>query len=307
VNCLEKQLVSINPFKKKVRCLNLSKFEVTKTYEEYIKIFKSVCDELGRTLTTNELKRYAYGLPSNKWFVNHCPDKSVKTYTNFLKWLGYDIKKSISKNKRRKYTYEIAFEEFEKRDLILLPQEYTSSAIPLDYVCPIHSDDVQKKSLNSLLFGSDGNGTGCKHCRDENLTGELHHRWKGGTSPLGAYLREFIKKWKKDSMSKCNYKCVITGKPFDAIHHLYSFNKILQEIFDECNLPIYTVISEYTEEELELIISTNLKIHSRYPLGVCLCKSVHDLYHNLYGDDNTPEQFDEFVNRYNNGELLEVI
>ncbi|OHD25758.1 MAG: hypothetical protein A2Y34_05515 [Spirochaetes bacterium GWC1_27_15] len=62
-------------------------------------------------------------------------------------------------------------------------------------------------------------------------------------------------------------------------------------------------VLDYTNEELELIEQQFILIHNKYPLGVCLTKNIHDLYHNLYGNDNTPEQFEEFTKRYQLGEF----
>jgi len=105
-------------------------------------------------------------------------------------------------------------------------------------------------------------------------------------------------------MFNCNYKCVITGKKFNAIHHLYSFNKILKETLEELVLPIHKEINDYTSKEMNLIKDIIIKKHNEYPLGVCLCKEIHNLYHKIYGKvDNTPEQFEEFKIRYNNGEF----
>jgi len=273
----------------------------TKTYYEYILIFKSVCKKLKKSITVNGLRNHNFELPTDKWFIRYCPNNDVKSYNDFLKWL--DLKPS--KNKYRKYTFEIACEEFAKRGLILPPQKYINCAIPLNYICPLHPNIIQTKSLNSLIFGGRGKGTGCPLCH-EYFTGVSSNWWKGGISSLNTYLREFIKDWKKDSMENCEYKCVLTDGKFDAIHHLYSYSKIIKETIDECNLPIYTEISEYTTEELDLLKSKVREIHRRYPLGVCLCKEVHDLYHKLYGHNNTPEQFEEFKVRYNNGEFCDI-
>jgi len=275
-------------------------YKYTKTFDEYVKIFKIKCEELGRLITTKELVKHIFDLPSYQWFIKNCPDSCVKTYRNFIEWLGFE-------NSRRKYTYEIAYEEFAKRGFYLPPQEYTSCAIPLMYICPRHPDKIQYKSLNNLLFNVTEGFNGCYYCCEEDYIGETHARWHGGISPLHIYLREFIDDWKKDSASNCNYKCVITGERFNAIHHLYSFNKILKEVIDECGLLVHKNVGDYTMEELKLLKSKNREIHGRYPLGICLCKEVHDLYHNLYKNDNTPEQFEEFKVRYNNGEFINGI
>jgi len=276
-------------------------WKATKTYDGYIEIFKFACEELGRSITPSELDKHKFNLPSVKWLIKNCPNQNIKTLNDLLELLGY--KPIKGHNKHRKYTYEIAREEFEKRGLILPLQEYTSSAIPLMYICPKHPDIIQYKSLNSLLSGKFGKWNGCRLCYLDINVGSGHVTWKGGISSLNVYLRECIDQWKKNSMANCNYKCAITGEKFDDIHHLYSFNKILREIIKECKLPVYTVINDYTEEELILLQKINIKIHNKYPLGVCISKKIHNLYHHLYGDDNTPEQFEEFKIRYNIGEF----
>lgn len=47
-----------------------------------------------------------------------------------------------------------------------------------------------------------------------------------------------------------------------------------------------------------------IEIHFRHPLGVCLKENVHQLFHQIYGQtNNTPEQFYEFVDRINSGDI----
>ena len=277
--------------------MSKTKFIVEKSYQEYVEMYQSVYEELGRVITTGELRKHQFDLPDANWFVRNCPDENVKTYRDFVKRLGY-------KSLRMKYTFEIAFEEFAKKGLILIPQKMVSCALKMEYICPKHPNIPQFKSINSLIFGSEGKGTGCYYCGIEKRIGELNTEWKGGISSLNIYLREYITIWKKESMKNCNYLCVITGKKFNAIHHLYSFNKILKETLEELVLPIHKKINNYTNEEMNLIKDILIKKHSEYPLGVCLCKKVHNLYHKIYGKvDNTPEQFEEFKIRYNNGEF----
>ena len=44
------------------------------------------------------------------------------------------------------------------------------------------------------------------------------------------------------------------------------------------------------------------RIHSNYPLGVCVRKDIHDLFHNIYGSGgNTEEQWNKFYEDFNNG------
>lgn len=116
------------------------------------------------------------------------------------------------------------------------------------------------------------------------------------------YIRMNITEWKKKSMKNSNYKCVLTGKPFDDIHHKYSFNLILKETFDTINIDDRESIDDYTDEELKNILYTFRSIQDKYPLGVCLCRDVHKLFHQVYGyGNNTVEQWNEFEKNYKNG------
>jgi hypothetical protein len=157
-------------------------------------------------------------------------------------------------------------------------------------------------------FNNFHRGTRCLKCHLIHNTRENHPNWKGGITPLHNYLRRKLTQWKNDSLLNSDYKCVITGGNFDDIHHLYGFDLILQSVIIETSLDIRSEISNYSENELILLENKCLEIHYRYPLGVCLREDVHKLFHDLYGyGNNTPEQFEEFKQRYWNGEFKEVI
>lgn len=115
------------------------------------------------------------------------------------------------------------------------------------------------------------------------------------------YLRMNITEWKKKSMAYCNYKCVLSGNPFDDIHHKYSFNLILKETLNTIDIDDRELIDDYTNEELTKILNTFRSVQDKYPLGVCLSRDVHKLFHKIYGyGDNTIEQWDEFEHNYKN-------
>jgi len=140
------------------------------------------------------------------------------------------------------------------------------------------------------------------------LFGEENGRWKGGVKIVYEFLRGNIAQWKRDSMENCNYKCVLTDAPFDNIHHLYSFKRIVEEIFETLNLPIYQTMGEYTEEERGNMLNLLNDLHKEYGLGVCLSKEMHTLFHHTYGYfDNTPEQFLEFKQKYLDGEFKQQL
>lgn len=163
-------------------------------------------------------------------------------------------------------------------------------------------DNLSKRNIESGYWSGDNNP---RH--EDPLFGEENGRWKGGVKIVYEFLRGNIAQWKRDSMKACDYRCVISGKPFDNIHHLYSFKRIVEEIFETLQLPIYQTMGEYTEEERESMLNLLDKLHKKYGLGVCLTENIHKLFHHTYGYfDNTPEQFDEFKERYVKGEFKQM-
>ena len=113
------------------------------------------------------------------------------------------------------------------------------------------------------------------------------------------YVRRHIQKWKKDSMEKCGFKCIIIGERFDEIHHLVSLNTILEAVYNRLGLDVKTFdINILTEDErYKFLNEVNLE-QSKYPLGVCLRRDIHMQFHNYYGyGNNTIEQFYEFIEK----------
>lgn len=162
------------------------------------------------------------------------------------------------------------------------------------WVCECHCGDIILVSSNALKSGNT-KSCGCLvsdilHSR----THENHPNWKGTTN-LKLYLRSKITEWKKLSMENSNFKCVITGESFDAIHHLFPFHKIVDLALKELKTSKKEQINEYSIEELTLIENKIIDEHYRYPLGVCLTDSVHKEFHSKYGQINfSPEDFQEF-------------
>ena len=131
--------------------------------------------------------------------------------------------------------------------------------------------------------------------------GLLRLKEKSSYNDLSEYIRRNNNEWKVLSMANCKYKCVLTGERFDDIHHLYGLNLILNETLKELCIDIKDDINKYTDKELDDILNLFRINQSKYPLGVCLSKTVHTLFHNMYGyGNNTPNQWDEFVKDFKN-------
>lgn len=124
---------------------------------------------------------------------------------------------------------------------------------------------------------------------------------------ISKYIRGNIYDWKKESMESCGFKCVITGSKIFDIHHLYPVNKMINNIFETNNIA-WKSFTEYTQEELDLIMSLFIDEQSKHPLGVCVDKNIHMLFHHLYGQYNTTEaQWNQFKEDYINGLYKDIV
>lgn len=116
---------------------------------------------------------------------------------------------------------------------------------------------------------------------------------------LTKYFRANNTKWKKDSMKSCDYQCVLTGSKDFQIHHLYGVSAILRDMIEYYNVDLKENFDDYTEDELNELLSLFLKIQSQHPLGECVDKRIHALFHSRFGQQyNTPEQWYIFKQEY---------
>lgn len=133
------------------------------------------------------------------------------------------------------------------------------------------------------------------------LLGLLRLKEKSSYNDLSEYVRRNNLDWKKASIKSCNYKCLLTGERFQAIHHIYGLNLIINETLEDLNIDVRESMDNYTKEELRNILEVFRIKQNNYPLGICLRDDVHKLFHNIYGyGNNTVEQWDEFTNDFKN-------
>lgn len=191
----------------------------------------------------------------------------------------------------RTLNYDYVKDYFVIQDCLLLEEEYINAHTPMKYMC----DCGGKHKIN---FNNFKNGQRCVDCKIKNGSGENSPSWLGGITELNNYLRNstLTNTWRKESMFKCNYQCVITNNKKDfEVHHLYPFHKIVKQTIEILNMPIYDLVNKYTQDELKIIEKTFNDIHSSYGLGVILNKQIHEAFHLSYGRlDFTPEDFEEF-------------
>ena len=142
--------------------------------------------------------------------------------------------------------------------------------------------------------------------QDEEMKWKMGY--KGGITPISIHLRNLpvIEQWGNNCKQQANYTCELIGKVGCKLntHHLKAFSTIVLEAHELHNIQIHEIIGEYTEEELHKLEEYVASWHKDSSNAVVLCEEVHDLFHSLYGyGDNTKEQFEEFKERYLNGEF----
>ena len=124
---------------------------------------------------------------------------------------------------------------------------------------------------------------------------------------LSKFLRGQNYEWKLLSMKECNYKCVLTGSKNFEIHHLYGVSNIINDVLNR-NVKYKNVdFDSLTKDDLEFIREEFLKEQAKYPLGECVDKKLHCLFHSLYGQYyNTPEQWNRFKEDYKEGQYNKI-
>ena len=118
------------------------------------------------------------------------------------------------------------------------------------------------------------------------------------------FLRGQIHQWKKRSMETCNYQCILTKSKDFAVHHVVSFNIIVKNFISEYSLVLKNKFEDYTIDELQQIADAFVGYHNTYPLGVCLDKKLHELFHSTYGDINDEKQLNIFIQNFKEGNIL---
>lgn len=75
-------------------------------YDKYVDIFKQEFIKNGY-INGDNLRNNNLGIPTPQWLANHCPDKKVKTYNQFIEWCGFKPNVNISKEKAIELIYKM--------------------------------------------------------------------------------------------------------------------------------------------------------------------------------------------------------
>lgn len=241
---------------------------------------------------------------------NFFPNRTLRAIESEASILGIAFKTEETRQRAYKYQAELVSEMFKGRDY---GQEWRDkiSATKKEYYKTHHgnrlghknSEETRKKISAAKIAA--GAWKGKDNPRHKNpLNGELNGRWQGGITDTYKELRSDTKDWQNESMEFCNYKCVITGGEFDNIHHTEPFKDIVEKVFEITNIELKSSVSEYENDDFEILRAVLKEIHQLYGFGACVCKEVHKLFHDLYGYTKfNGFDFLDFIYRIDSGEF----
>ena len=59
---------------------------------------------------------------------------------------------------------------------------------------------------------------------------------------------------------------------------------------------------------LDTMIKIFSSVHEKYPLGVCVRKDIHNLFHRIYGSGgNNENQWEKFISDFRDGVYKDII
>ena len=106
-------------------------------------------------------------------------------------------------------------------------------------------------------------------------------------------------------------RCAVTGvsgKNKIVVHHLLSLNTIFEQVAKEHGIDCHMsdVINFEERPECSELINYILDAHT-ISMGIPISREVHKQFHKEYGyGNNTPEQFNEFLNDHYGTSLEEL-
>lgn len=194
---------------------------------------------------------------------------------------------TVKRARTTKHNLDEARELFKYHGYTLTANEYIDSRTPMEYMCESHG--IQHMSYDNMARGKK-----CPQCSSKALSGENHHNWKGGITELNNYLRYLLHPWISYHLKRVNYRCELTGQQgILNVHHMYSFKSIIQDTMKELQLNIKPSMSDYSEDELQLIAINFVKNNDLYSKPIVMLESVHKDFHSFCGGNHEHTSFEQ--------------
>lgn len=291
-NVFERKLANINPrFIQCKECTNKMRSEKYRSsIEEVIeKINSSGCEYIsgdyanGRSLLTIRCR---------------CGRVFKKSYSKFL--TGQDrcpvCGNENTRNSKIKYSLEDVQKKISERGYVLLEKEYLGAHEKMRCMC-------SKGHEFDLIFSQYLKGcSGCSKCAVVLKSGSNHPNYNGGNSKVIEALRNCVDSWRKQIMELYEFRCPLSGDTENLeVHHLQSFQDVMAICSEKCNVPIFKRINEYSDYNDFVLLKETLVNYHNDDLGILISAKIHSDFHKKYGkENNTREQFDEYLNeKYN--------
>lgn len=123
IDFLKNHGTSLNDELAKIDCHNMRKVNV-EYYDEYLKRLKEVVKEnpqIGKDLysLSRDDNCRVFGLPNIRWFIEHCPDRSVNNIDTFKEWAGF-----YTKHMSKEQCTEIILDMVKKFDRPLMYDDF---------------------------------------------------------------------------------------------------------------------------------------------------------------------------------------
>lgn len=103
-------------------------------YDYYVKEFIRKSEDFGKPITHSKLRKEPFCLPDARWYVKHCPDESVTSWSEFVDWCGFIAKgKTPSKEKVTELIYKLQ----EELDRPLMYDDFRGSGcyhVPIEII-----------------------------------------------------------------------------------------------------------------------------------------------------------------------------
>jgi len=244
----------------------------------------------------NHAKKYGYKVLSDKYYNNktELEYKCPKGHTFPMRFNDFQQGHRCPYCKgeacsERQYLDPNEVKKIIESEGYKLKSKYVNSREFLEMECPAGHHIKMK-------YNDFQQGVRCDKCVREGLRGENSPNWKGGRTKLYHALRDCVDGWRIKQFDIAEHKCELTGKKSSrqailVVHHMVSFSKILDTVFDKLNLPIKEDLSCYTTEEIVLIENKVKELNESMAFPIVMEKTIHQDFHSYCGGYTKPTSF----------------
>lgn len=252
----------------------------------------------------NEQDGYKYAYATNyelQFICDHCGKIINKKPSDLIDNKGIFCNNQCQRDNE---LIDLTGQRFGRWTVLKLDEDFENKHGFKKWICKCDCGSVRSVFQNVLIAGK-SNSCGCLTVETlKARCGEKHPNYTG-TTPIISFCRHFVLDWKKECLEYYNYTCDITGQRGGClhVHHKIGFNTIVRQAHKEHNIAFKDEVCDYTQEEIELIKQYVISKHT-VDMAVVLTKKIHEEFHSIYKcGNNTPEQYEEFKERYLNGEF----